>query len=46
MAVVTGADRTDIQLAALEASTQCLILQFRGSLSKLFIEQKSWKSQS
>ncbi|MEN9542301.1 MAG: hypothetical protein RLZZ459_2392, partial [Cyanobacteriota bacterium] len=24
MAVVTGADRTDIQLAALEASTQCL----------------------
>ncbi|MEX1315780.1 MAG: phosphotransacetylase family protein [Synechococcaceae cyanobacterium] len=26
MAVVTGADRTDIQLAALEASTQCLIL--------------------
>jgi BioD-like phosphotransacetylase family protein len=26
MAVVTGADRTEIQLAALEASTQCLIL--------------------
>ena len=26
MAVVTGAGRTDIQLAALEASTQCLIL--------------------
>jgi uncharacterized protein len=26
MAVITGADRTDIQLAALEASTQCLIL--------------------
>ena len=26
LAVVTGADRTDIQLAALEASTQCLIL--------------------
>ena len=26
MAVVTGSDRTDIQLAALEASTQCLIL--------------------
>ena len=26
MTVVTGADRTDIQLAALEASTQCLIL--------------------
>ena len=26
MAVVTGAERTDIQLAALEASTQCLIL--------------------
>ena len=26
MAVVTGADRTDLQLAALEASTQCLIL--------------------
>jgi len=26
MAVVTGGDRTDIQLAALESSTQCLIL--------------------
>ena len=26
MAVVTGVDRTDLQLAALEASTQCLIL--------------------
>jgi len=26
MAVVTGSDRTDIQLAALETSTQCLIL--------------------
>jgi len=26
MAVITGADRTDIQLAALEAATQCLIL--------------------
>lgn len=26
MAVVTGGDRTDIQLAALETSTQCLIL--------------------
>ena len=31
MAVVTGADRTDIQLAALEASTQCLILTGAGS---------------
>jgi BioD-like phosphotransacetylase family protein len=30
MAVVTGADRTDIQLAALEASTQCLILTGAG----------------
>ena len=30
MAVVTGADRTDIQLAALEASTQCLILTGNG----------------
>ncbi|MEB3243591.1 MAG: phosphotransacetylase family protein [Cyanobacteriota bacterium] len=30
MAVVTGADRTDIQLAALEASTQCLILTGMG----------------
>jgi len=30
MAVVTGADRTDIQLAALEASTQCLILSGAG----------------
>jgi hypothetical protein len=26
MAVVTGGDRTDIQLAALESSTQCLVL--------------------
>lgn len=26
MAVVTGGDRTDIQLAALETSTQCLVL--------------------
>ena len=31
MAVVTGADRTDIQLAALEASTQCLILTGAGA---------------
>jgi BioD-like phosphotransacetylase family protein len=30
MAVVTGGDRTDIQLAALEASTQCLILTGAG----------------
>ncbi|WP_320664104.1 phosphotransacetylase family protein [Prochlorococcus sp. MIT 1223] len=30
MAVVTGADRTDLQLAALEASTQCLILTGAG----------------
>ncbi len=30
MAVVTGADRTDIQLASLEASTQCLILSGAG----------------
>ena len=30
MAVVTGADRTDILLAALEASTQCLILTGAG----------------
>ena len=37
MAVVTGADRTDIQLAALEASTQCLILTGMGEpLSQLF----------
>ncbi len=36
MAVVTGADRTDIQLAALEASTQCLILTGVGEpLSQL-----------
>ena len=26
MAVVTGGDRTDLQMAALESSTQCLIL--------------------
>ena len=31
MAVVTGVGRTDIQLAALEASTQCLILTGAGS---------------
>ena len=30
MAVVTGADRIEIQLAALEASTQCLILTGAG----------------
>ena len=30
IAVVTGADRTDLQLAALEASTQCLILTGAG----------------
>ena len=36
MAVVTGADRTDIQLAALESSTQCLILTGLGEpLSQL-----------
>jgi len=36
MAVVTGAERTDIQLAALEASTQCLILTGLGDpLSQL-----------
>ena len=36
MAVVTGADRTDILLAALEASTQCLILTGIGDpLSQL-----------
>ena len=36
MAVVTGAARTDIQLAALEASTQCLILTGLGEpLSQL-----------
>jgi BioD-like phosphotransacetylase family protein len=36
MAVITGADRTDIQLAALEASTQCLILTGVGEpLSQL-----------
>jgi len=36
MAVVTGADRTDIQLAALEASTQCIILTGLGEpLSQL-----------
>jgi BioD-like phosphotransacetylase family protein len=29
MAVVTGGDRADIQLAALETSTQCLILTGR-----------------
>ena len=33
MAVVTGVERTDIQLAALEASTQCLILTGIGAVS-------------
>jgi hypothetical protein len=34
MAVVTGGDRTDIQLAALETSTQCLILTGQIAPSK------------
>ncbi len=39
MAVVTGADRTDIQLAALEASTQCLILTGAGEPLPQFISR-------
>ncbi|MDJ1182056.1 phosphotransacetylase family protein [Roseofilum casamattae] len=37
MAIVTGGDRTDIQLAALETSTQCLILTGHLSPSELII---------
>lgn len=39
MAVVTGGDRTDIQLAALETSTQCLILTGHLSPSELIISR-------
>ncbi len=35
MAVVTGGDRTDIQMAALETSTQCLVLTGQVVLSEL-----------
>lgn len=35
MAVVTGGDRTDIQLAALETSTQCLVLTGQMTLSEM-----------
>jgi uncharacterized protein len=37
MAVVTGGDRTDLQLAALETSTQCLVLTGRIPPTKAII---------
>lgn len=39
MAVVTGGDRTDLQLAALETSTQCLILTGHISPSKEIVSR-------
>ncbi|MDE5068005.1 MAG: phosphotransacetylase family protein [Trichodesmium sp. St19_bin2] len=39
MAVVTGGDRTDIQLAALETSTHCLILTGKLSPDKLVLSR-------
>jgi uncharacterized protein len=39
MAVVTGGDRTDLQLAALETSTQCLILTGHIPPSKAIISR-------
>lgn len=39
MAVVTGSDRTDLQLAALETSTHCLILTGHSSPQPLIINR-------
>jgi uncharacterized protein len=39
MAVVTGGDRTDLQLAALETSTQCLILTGHIPPSRIIISR-------
>lgn len=39
MAVVTGGDRTDIQFAALETSTQCLVLTGQVPPSKAILER-------
>lgn len=39
MAVVTGGDRTDIQLAALETSTQCLVLTGQFPPSSLILSR-------
>lgn len=39
MAVVTGGDRTDIQLAALETSTQCLVLTGHVSPSPMILSR-------
>ncbi|MEC4894096.1 MAG: phosphotransacetylase family protein [Oscillatoria sp. PMC 1051.18] len=39
MAVVTGGDRTDLQLAALETSTQCLILTGHVSPQPLVLQR-------
>jgi uncharacterized protein len=39
MAVVTGGDRTDLQLAALETSTQCLILTGQIPPSKVILSR-------
>jgi BioD-like phosphotransacetylase family protein len=41
MAVVTGGDRTDIQLAALETSTQCLVLTGQMPPSPAILERAS-----
>ena len=39
MAVVTGGDRTELQMAALETSTHCLILTGRNAPKELIIER-------
>jgi hypothetical protein len=41
MAVVTGGDRTDIQLAALETSTQCLVLTGQITPAASILERAS-----
>ena len=41
-AVITGGDRTDVQLAALETSTNCLILTGNLRPSKLIIKQADY----
>lgn len=39
MAVITGGDRTDLQLAALESSTNCLILTGKSQPQKLILNR-------
>ena len=39
MAVVTGGDRTELQMAALETSTHCLILTGRIPPKEIIIER-------